>query len=80
MSAVNLTNGIAADKYGVEGLKGAAWDLIDLALALIRMGAESFEGDQPYRAEEVIRNLCEGFFQELLPAWIHSKRIWNKES
>lgn len=53
---------VIADKYGVEGLKDAAWDLIDLALALIRAGAESFEDDQPYRAEEVTRHLCEGFF------------------
>jgi hypothetical protein len=53
---------VIADKYGVEGLKDAAWHLIELTLALIRVGAESFEDDQPYRAEEVTRNLCEGFF------------------
>jgi hypothetical protein len=34
---------VIADKYGVEGLKDASWDLIELALALIRVGAESFD-------------------------------------
>lgn len=70
---------VIADKYDVDGLKNAAWDLIDLALALIRAGAESFEDDQPYRAEEVTRNSCEAFFLELPPSWVRSKQIRRKE-
>ena len=46
----------------MEGLKVASWGLIDLALALIRAGAESFDHAQPLRAEEATRNLCEGYF------------------
>lgn len=53
---------VIADKYEVEGLKTASWDLIELALALIRAGAESFDHAQPFRAEEVTRHICEGFF------------------
>lgn len=47
---------VIADKYGEKCLKDASWDLIELALA------ESFEHAQPFRAEEVTRTLCEGFF------------------
>lgn len=46
----------------LEGLKDASWDLIELALALIRAAAESFDHAQPFRAEGVTRDLCEGFF------------------
>ena len=33
---------IIADKYGVQGLKDASWDLIKLALTLIHVSIETF--------------------------------------
>jgi hypothetical protein len=53
---------VIADKYEVEGLKDTSWDLIELALALIRAGTENFDHTQPFRAKKVTRHLCEGFF------------------
>ena len=53
---------VIADKYGVRDLKDASWDLVDLAFALIRAGAESCECSERNRAEEVTRTLREGFF------------------
>ena len=44
---------VIVDKYRVESLKDASWDLIKLALVLIYAGTESFDYTQPFRAEEV---------------------------
>lgn len=50
---------VIADKYDVHELKEAAWHIIELGLAVIRAGAESFLDG---RAEQVTRTICEGFF------------------
>jgi hypothetical protein len=40
-----------------------AWEtLIVKTFSIIRIGAESFERDSPYRVEEVMRSLLEGYF------------------
>jgi len=51
-----------ADKYEVENLKTVVWSLIEKTLSIIRIAAESFEKESPYRVEEVMRHILEGFF------------------